>query len=123
MRYTPENITRLEPNEVFVFGSNLNGQHLGGGARQALEFGAVMGRGQGLWGSSYAFPTLDRQMQQIPLRNLAEYRDNFYLKAIQHPELTFLLTKVGCGIAGYQEQEMKELFKVKLSNVIYPEGW
>lgn len=121
---TPENITNLQPHEIFVFGSNLNGNHAGGAAAYAKElFGAVEGIGQGITGQCYALPTLDRKMQPMRLHILALYRDNFYLAAVHWPGKTFLLTKVGCGIAGYSEETMRELFRVKLSNVVYPKGW
>lgn len=122
--YTPENITELQPNERFVFGSNLSGNHAGGAARTAHElFGAEMGVGRGLTGQCYAFPTLDANFQKLSLHRLEAERDEFYHTCIQHPDLTFLLTRVGTGIAGYPEETIKQLFRVKLSNVTYPEGW
>lgn len=121
MRYTPEYITELAPGEVFVFGSNLAGNHAGGAARIAHDkFGACVGVGLGFFGHSYAFPTLDEHFERLNIKELETYRDIFYMDAIHHPELTFLLTKVGCGIAGYSTEEMARLFQVKLSNVVYP---
>ena len=70
-QYTPENITDLKPNEVFVFGSNMNGNHAGGAARVAVgKFGAIMGQAEGLQGQSYAIPTLDKDMQKVDLDTL-----------------------------------------------------
>lgn len=121
---TPENVTGLAPGEVFVFGSNLSGHHAGGAAKTAYEkFGAVWGFGEGSMGSSYAFPTLDYDGSKFPYHFLERSRSRFYMEAVNNPEKTFLLTKVGCGIAGYDEEDMKNLFKVKLSNVTYPHGW
>lgn len=121
---TPESIVDLPADCVFVFGSNLAGNHAGGAARLALEkFGAVSGVGKGLVGRSYAFPTLDWDMGRLSHNELAIQRNVLYVTAVCHPELTFYLTRVGCGIAGYPEEDMKSLFKVHLSNIVYPEGW
>lgn len=120
---TPESITTLKPDEVFVFGSNLAGNHAGGAAKQALQFGAVMGEYEGIQGQSYAFPTLDENFEKLSWDDLELSVYRLYEYAKQHPFLTFLLTKVGCGIAGYPEEEMKQLFTKKIHNVVYPEGW
>jgi hypothetical protein len=117
-------ITDLQPHERFVFGSNLGGHHYGGAAAQAYsDFGAQWGVAEGITGSSYAFPTLDAELKQMPMHRLKVARDKLYGTAIAHPELTFLLTKVGCGIAGYSEDEMRELFSDAPTNVRKPEGW
>lgn len=121
---TPDNITDLQPNEVFVFGSNLAGKHLGGAAKAARElFGAEMGVGEGLSGQTYAFPTLERDFNKRGIRGLEAARDRLAATARALPEKSFLLTKVGCGIAGYSEEEMKPLFADMPSNVIKPKGW
>ena len=121
---TPEFITELQPQEVFVFGSNLAGNHAGGAAKMAREqFGAIDGIGEGLMGQSYAFPTLTEDMEQLYPEQLEAVRDRLYLTAVMHPDKTFLLTRVGCGIAGIAEPFMVSLFRVKLSNIMYPEGW
>lgn len=117
-------ITELKENEVLVFGSNLRGEHLGGAARQAFEeFGATWDIGEGLSGQSYAFPTLDENMQRFGDGKLHCILHAFYRCVRAHPELTFLLTKVGCGIAGYDELIMKKLFNDAPRNVRKPEGW
>jgi len=104
-------ITSLKPGEVFVFGSNLAGRHGGGAARQAhADFGAEYGIGEGLTGQCYAFPTLGHRLEQLPWRTLQTARDNLYSACRQHQDKTFLLTKVGCGIAGYPESDMAALF-------------
>lgn len=117
-------ITRLQLNEIFVFGSNLRGAHAGGAARLAKDkFGAQEGVGEGLTGQSYAFPTLTADFEKVSHTALEGSRDRFFATARQHPEKTFLLTKVGCGIAGFSEDEIRPLFKNAPANVILPEEW
>jgi len=122
---TPNNIEELKENEVFVFGSNLNGNHGGGAAKYALEnFGAIEGQREGLQGQSYAFPTLDKKMKKVKTQSLLESKEKLYQCAKENPTKRFLVTKVGCGIAGFTEEEMKEVFKgEKPNNVILPAGW
>lgn len=117
-------ITSLQPHERFVFGSNLAGRHAGGAARQAFDqFGAEWGVGEGLTGQCYAFPTLNQELQRMAYENLVQSRDVFYRCAAAHPELTFLMTAVGTGIAGYSEEAMRSLFRNPPINVVVPEGW
>jgi hypothetical protein len=124
MKYTPENIIELKPNEIFVFGSNMWGRHSGGAAKQACEdFDAEWGINEGLSGQTYAFPTLEREMTKRGLRALENSRDRLFATARALPEKTFLLTKVGCGIAGHKEEDIAPLFKNAPDNVIKPEGW
>lgn len=105
-RYTPERITQLEPYEVFVFGSNLQGAHYGGAARIAyMRFGAVWGVGVGLRGQSYAIPTMQGGVESI-----APYVEEFIAFAKRTPELKFLVTRIGCGIAGFDDSEIAPLF-------------
>ena len=116
--YTSERIIRLEPNEIFVFGSNLAGAHGGGAARIALDcFGAVWGQGVGLQGQSYAIPTMQGGVETIK-----PYVDEFIGFARQHPELKFLVTRIGCGIAGFRDEEIAPLFTdaIEVENVILP---
>ena len=116
--YTSERIIRLEPNEIFVFGSNLAGAHGGGAARIALNyFGAVWGQGVGLQGQSYAIPTMQGGVETIK-----PYVDEFIDFARQHPELKFLVTRIGCGIAGFRDEEIAPLFTaaIEVENVILP---
>ena len=122
-RFTPERITSLGEGEIFVFGSNLNGYHAGGAARMAVtNFGAKFGQGEGLQGSSYALPTLSKDMQQLPLVDLGNALDRLIECAKKHPELTFFMTKVGCGIAGFKIEQIAELFfeREMPENVILP---
>jgi len=121
MRITPDYITRLEPNEIFVFGSNLAGFHGGGAARIAYEhFGAEWGVGVGPTGKCYAIPTMQGGVDTI-----RPYVDEFIRYAEQHPELTFLVTRIGCGIAGFTDEQIAPLFASahSLPNVTLPEGW
>ena len=118
-RFTPARITSLAENEIFVFGSNLAGAHGGGAAWVAhAYFGAVWGKGVGLYGRSYAIPTM-----QGGLETIRPYVDEFILFAKTHPQLTFLVTRIGCGIAGFRDWEIAPLFKAALDveNVILPE--
>ncbi len=119
-RVSPDNIDSLEENEIFVFGSNAGGQHAGGAAAFAMqEFGAVWGQGEGLQGRSYAIPTMEG------LKNLSAAVDRFTKFAHKHPELRFLVTRVGCGIAGYSVDQIAPLFRncVYLENVALPEDF
>jgi hypothetical protein len=123
-RTTPDVIERVGPHEIFVFGSNLAGRHGAGAARYALDhFGAQYGQGEGLQGHSYALPTLGSELEQLSAAGLAYYALRFYHTAADNPSLTFLLTKVGCGLAGYPESAMKWFFRFTPPNVVKPEGW
>lgn len=116
-RTTPDLITTLNPGEIFVFGSNAQGMHAGGAARFALEhFGAEWGVGEGLQGRSYAIPTMEG------LDSLKLAVDCFVAFAGQHPEYKFLVTPIGCGIAGYRESQIGPMFEhaVALPNVCLP---
>ena len=118
-RISPRWIDTLEENEIFVFGSNLQGMHGGGAARVAHEkFGAVWGEGIGLQGQSYAIPTMHGGVDAI-----APYVNDFIAFAQEHPELKFLVTEIGCGIAGFRISEMAPLFKeaLKMENIYLPE--
>ena len=116
--------TNLAPNEVFVFGSNLAGRHGAGAARQAfMQFGAKMGVGEGLTGRCYAFPTLDGELRQVPISRIEASRDRLYATCENRPDQRFLLTKVGCGLAGYTEATMRGLFTQPPANLILPEDW
>ena len=117
-RFTPDFITELKDNEIFVFGSNLEGMHGGGAARLAYDkFGAIWGQGVGLQGQSYGIPTMHGGVDAIK-----PYVDEFIEFAKSHPELTFLVTRIGCGIAGFRDEEIAPLFKecIEIDNVILP---
>lgn len=120
-RATPEFITELQQGEIFVFGSNLSGMHGGGAALVAYrKFGAVWGQGVGLQGQSYGIPTMQGGVETI-----RPYVDEFIQFAGEHPELTFLVTRIGCGIAGFTDDEISPLFKKahNIENIVLPEGW
>lgn len=105
-------IKELLPNQIFVFGSNLAGVHGAGAAKQAMmKFGAVYGRGQGLQGQSYAIPTKDFRIKTLPLSEIAKYVQKFIEFAINHPDLEFLVTPIGTGLAGYSAEQIKPLFE------------
>ncbi|MBQ2907051.1 MAG: hypothetical protein II981_04235 [Bacteroidales bacterium] len=120
-QFTPDFITELKENEIFVFGSNLQGMHGGGAARLAYEkFGAIWGQGVGLQGQSYGIPTMHGGVDAIK-----PYVDEFIEFAKSHPELTFLVTRIGCGIAGFRDEEIAPLFKecIEIDNVILPRSF
>ena len=106
-KFTPENIQELKENQIFVFGSNMNGNHAGGAARLAVEkFGAIMGQAEGLQGQSYAIPTLDKDMEKVTEEELITYLGNLRNFANEHPEKEFLLTAIRTGIAGFDTNYM-----------------
>ena len=120
-RITPLNIRSLRDNEIFVFGSNLAGMHAGGAARFAVEnFGAIMGQGVGLQGKCYAIPTM-----QGPVRTIVPYVDEFIRFADSHPQMTFLVTRIGCGIAGFTPAQIAPLFAsaINIPNIHLPEDF
>ena len=119
--FTPEHISSLSVDEIFVFGSNLAGHHGGGAARTALsKFGAVYGQGVGLQGQSYAIPTMQGGVETI-----APYVDEFIDFAKRHGDKFFYVTRIGCGIAGFSDEDIAPLFKeaLNLSNVCLPESF
>lgn len=121
MKFTPENITKLGPDDIFVFGSNLAGHHAGGAARVARQrFGAIPGQGVGLQGQSYAIPTMQGGVETIK-----PYVDDFIEFASNCDQNTFYVTRIGCGIAGFKDEEIAPLFKdaLKLYNVRLPESF
>jgi O-acetyl-ADP-ribose deacetylase (regulator of RNase III) len=121
LKYTPENITSLGEDEVFVFGSNLRGMHCGGAARTAVErFGAIMGQGEGMQGQSYAIPTMQGGVETIK-----PYVDRFIDLATEWDQTTFYVTRIGCGIAGFKDEDIAPLFDraYDLYNVRLPESF
>ena len=119
MRIASNRIVTLQSNEIFVFGSNLAGQHGGGAARLAYQkFGAVWGQGVGLQGQSYGIPTMQGGVETIK-----PYVDEFIEFADQHPSKTFLVTEIGCGIAGFTVGEIAPLFEQakEVENIYLPQ--
>ncbi len=120
-RFTPDFIRELKENEIFVFGSNLEGMHGGGAARLAYnKFGAIWGQGVGLQGQSYGIPTMHGGVEDIK-----PYVDEFIEFAKSHPKMIFLVTRIGCGIAGFRDEEIAPLFKecIEIDNVILPRSF
>lgn len=121
LKYTPEKITSLGEDEVFVFGSNLQGMHCGGAARTAYRlFGAIMGQGVGIQGQSYAIPTMQGGVETIK-----PYVDDFIKLANEWDQTTFYVTRIGCGIAGFTDEEIAPLFDkaYDLYNVRLPKSF
>ena len=119
-RISPWMIVQLKPNEVFVFGSNVNGYHGGGAALTALQkFGAIWGQGEGLQGQSYGIPTMEG------IDSMKAAIERFILFVKEHRELIFLVTPIGCGIAGYKPEEVAPFFRsaIDLENVYLPESF
>ena len=125
-RITPDHISKLGLNQIFVFESNLPGMHSVGTALQALSFGAAMGRGIGLQGYTYAIPIKDYDAKNVlPLNTIQRYIDEFIQCAVENPQLTFLVTRIGCGFAGYTLKQIASLFRdaVRYPNIHLPEDF
>ena len=125
MKFTPENIKHLAPNQVFVYGANTAGIHGAGAAKLALQWGAKMGE-YGLNGQTYGIPTKDKKIQTLPLDKIQVHVNDFLATAFSHPEYEFLVTKIGTGLAAIPISDIAPLFKtVKTTgvfdNVILPE--
>lgn len=121
-RISPKLIDKLEDNEIFVFGSNLDGLHGGGAASVARKWGAIWGQGVGLQGQTYAIPTMQGGVETIK-----PYVDEFLSFAKSKPNLKFLVTEIGCGIAGFTVQQVAPLFKKaiddNIENIFLPESF
>jgi hypothetical protein len=122
-RTTPEIITHLPEKHIFVFGSNLSGRHGKGAAKTALTWGAKWGQGVGLQGRTYGIPTKDAAIRRtLSIAEIKRFVDEFIQFAKANPELTFLVTEIGCGLAGLKPKEVAPLFKeaVAVSNIYLP---
>jgi len=117
-RITNPYITQLLEDEIFVFGSNLEGMHYGGAARTACRWGAIMGQGVGMQGQTYAIPTMSGSVASI-----VPFVDEFIRFAKANPDMRFLVTEIGCGIAGYTPTDIAPLFRdaVSAENICLPE--
>ena len=111
-------------NQIFVFGSNLAGRHGKGAALTAYrKYGAIYGQGVGMQGNSFAIPTKDENLNTLPVNKIAKYVDKFINYAVLNPDLTFQVTRIGCGLAGYDDGDIAPLFINAPSNCILPVGW
>ncbi|MGV3698295.1 A1S_2505 family phage non-structural protein, partial [Flavobacterium sp.] len=123
---TPENISKLKSKEVFVFGSNLSGIHGGGAAKIAKDkFGAIQGKGIGYQGKSYALPTKDKNIETLPISEIKKYVDDLLEVVKMSTKNHFLITAVGCGLAGYTAEDIAPLFKdfVGIENISLPQSF
>ena len=117
-------IVELDKDEIIVVGTNMNGQHFGGAARQAWEsFGLAWFCAEGLCGQTYALPTLDKQMRQRNDKQITTSVKKLFDCAKENPDNSFLLTKVGCGIASFDEDYIKDKFRNCPKNIILPKDW
>lgn len=122
-RVTPKLITTLQPHEVFVFGSNEGGRHSRGAALTARQWGARKSVAAGRAGQTYAIPTKPLDVRKrLSLRDISKYVNDFIAHAQLHPHDHFLVTEVGCGLAGYTPRDIAPLFAacVQRSNVSLP---
>lgn len=121
-QYHDETIIKsLAEDTIFVFGSNLAGTHAGGAAKTALlHFGAMKGSGRGWAGQSYAIPTMNEHLQQMPLSQIQHYIEDFKIYTKNHAKTKYFITAVGCGVAGYTVEEIAPMFKGISKNVIFP---
>lgn len=110
-------IVSLRPKEVFVFGSNLAGAHGAGAALLAKSFGAYPGRGIGLSGQTYALPTKDQDIETLALADIQSHVDDFFDFVRANPGMDFLITKIGCGLAGYAPEDIAPLFGVRFLEI------
>lgn len=120
---TPEHITELLPNEIFVFGSNYAGRHGRGAAEiAARNFGAINGVGQGLMGECYGIATKDQSLRVLPLHAIRVGVEKFLRCADDCPHFRFLVTPIGCGLAGYSPKDIAPLFEraLHIGNVVLP---
>ena len=110
--------------QIFVFGSNLAGRHGKGAALTAKqEHGAKYGQGYGLQGCSYGIPTKGLDLQILSLKEINMYVSSFLEFARKHPEMQFNVTRIGCGLAGYKDEQIAPMFKGASDNCVLPEGW
>jgi len=123
LRTTPENIRELDYNEIFVFGSNQSGKHGKGAAKQALIWGAVYGQAEGAQGRTYGIPTKDKTIRRtLSIKEIKPYVDKFIEYAKQNPNMKFLVTEIGCGLAGLKQKDVAPLFKEAkdMENIFLP---
>lgn len=125
-RTSHHNITSLKENEIFVFGANDSGRHGKGAAKTAMRWGAKYGQSEGLMGNTYGISTVNASItSKKPLRSIHDSVNEFVDFADNHPDLTFLVTEIGCGLAGYTVQDIAPLFReaVKVENIHLPKSF
>lgn len=119
-------IDRSSPKagQIFVFGSNLAGRHGAGAAKAArVSFGAKYGQGDGLQGQSYGIPTKDKKLKTLSLTEIEDHVKVFVLFAIYNPDLSFFITRVGCGLAGLKDNQVAPMFKYSPQNCSFAKQW
>lgn len=124
MRITPDKITHLKDNEIFIFGSNLSGRHGKGAAKTALGWGAIWGQAEGLQGRTYGIPTKNATITKtLDLNTIEKFVNNFINFAKNNPQLIFLVTEIGTGLAGLKYKQVGPLFKdaKDIPNIYLPE--
>lgn len=123
MRIAPDRITTIDSHQVFVFGSNEAGRHGKGAARTAMKWGAMYGQAEGLQGNTYAIPTVNSSISKsLSVERIKTYVDRFIEFAIHRPDLQFLVTEIGCGLAGFKVKTIAPLFQRALTvdNIYLP---
>lgn len=123
MNITSENITKLNENQIFVFGSNLSGRHGKGAAKTALGWGAKWGQANGLQGRTYGIPTKDASIRRtLSVVEIKPFVDEFIEFAKCNPNLIFFVTEIGCGLAGLKPKQVAPLFAEckELANIYLP---
>ena len=124
MRTTPDDIKKLEQEQIFVFGSNLSGRHGKGAAKTALGWGAKWGQATGLQGRTYGIPTKDASIRRtLTVTEIEPFVDEFIEFAKNNPDMIFLVTEIGCGLAGHKQKDIAPLFinAVDVENIHLPE--
>ena len=123
MRTTPDDIKKLEQGHIFVFGSNLSGRHGKGAAKTALGWGAKWGQAAGLQGRTYGIPTKDASIRRtLTVTEIEPFVDEFIEFAKNNPDMIFLVTEIGCGLAGHKQKDIAPLFldAVDVENIYLP---
>jgi len=122
-RTSESEITKLEPGQIFTFGSNLSGRHGKGAAKKALTWGAKWGQAAGLQGKTYGIPTKDKSVRRVlSINEIQPFVDDFIEFARNNPELTFLVTEIGCGLSKMKPKDMAPLFEdaINVENIHLP---
>lgn len=122
-RTTSSDIKKLEPGQIFVFGSNQGGKHSKGAAKKALTWGAIYGQAAGLQGRTYGIPTKDKSVRRVlSISQIKPYVDDFIIFAKANPQFTFLVTEVGCGLSKMKPKQIAPLFQdaIDVKNIHLP---